>query len=168
MSGSGKTPGQAAPGIAPQELSGEFAGWFAAQGYPSPDDRYDGEEMAEAFAAGMQAQRDLDAAAGHVACDTAIGSLRAELEALRAELADVRERAEFYESERDSWRATAEGQRTLLDEIGVMAANAPEDGDLFGLLEEIAMRIAADGVPDSTPLDQWPAPREDQADDRRT
>ena len=35
----------------------------------------------------------------------------------------------------------------LLDEIGVMAANAPEDGDSFGLLETIAMRIAAAGVP---------------------
>jgi alkanesulfonate monooxygenase SsuD/methylene tetrahydromethanopterin reductase-like flavin-dependent oxidoreductase (luciferase family) len=33
--------------------------------------------------------------------------------------------------------------RELLDEIGVMAANAPEDGDSFELLEEIAMRIAA-------------------------
>lgn len=41
--------------------------------------------------------------------------------------------------------------RELLDEIGVMAANAPEDGDSFGVLEEIAMRIAAAGVPDSAP-----------------
>lgn len=39
----------------------EFAGWMEAQGYPSPEDRYDGSEMAEAFAAGMQAQRDLAA-----------------------------------------------------------------------------------------------------------
>lgn len=36
--------------------------------------------------------------------------------------------------------------RELLDEIGVMAANAPEDGDSFGVLEEIAMRIAAFGT----------------------
>jgi hypothetical protein len=36
--------------------------------------------------------------------------------------------------------------RALLDEIGVMAANAPEDGDSFGVLEQIAMRIAAAGV----------------------
>lgn len=41
--------------------------------------------------------------------------------------------------------------RELLDEIGVTAANVPEDGDSFGLLEEIAMRIGAAGVPDSTP-----------------
>jgi hypothetical protein len=40
--------------------------------------------------------------------------------------------------------------RELLDEIGVMAANAPEDGDSFGLLEEITMLIVAAGVPDST------------------
>ena len=37
----------------------EFAGWFAGEGYPSPDDRYDGDEMEAAFAAGMEAQRDL-------------------------------------------------------------------------------------------------------------
>lgn len=48
--------------------------------------------------------------------------------------------------------------RGLLDEIGVMAANAPEDGDSFGLLEQIAWRIAAVDVPDSTPLDEWPDP----------
>jgi hypothetical protein len=35
--------------------------------------------------------------------------------------------------------------RDLLDEIGVMAANAPEYGNSFGVLEEIAMRIAAAG-----------------------
>jgi hypothetical protein len=48
--------------------------------------------------------------------------------------------------------------RELLDGIGVTAANAPEDGDSFGLLEEIAMRIAAASVPDSTPIDEWPDP----------
>jgi hypothetical protein len=56
--------------------------------------------------------------------------------------------------------ATAERDkyRKLLDEIGVTAANAPEDGDSFGLLEEIAMRIAAAGVPDSTPIGERPDP----------
>lgn len=48
--------------------------------------------------------------------------------------------------------------RELLDEIGVLAANAPEDGDSFGLLEVIAMRIAAIGVPEREPLDEWPDP----------
>jgi hypothetical protein len=48
--------------------------------------------------------------------------------------------------------------RELLDEIGVMAANAPEDGDSFGLLEEIAMRIAAADVPDSAPPGQPVSP----------
>lgn len=43
----------------------------------------------------------------------------------------------------------AETQRLheLLDEIGVMAANAPEEGDSFGVLEQIAMRIATADVP---------------------
>ncbi len=55
------------------------------------------------------------------------------------------------ERERDRYRE-------LLDEVGVMAANAPEDGDSFGVLEQIAMRIAAVDVPDTTPLDEWPDP----------
>jgi hypothetical protein len=54
--------------------------------------------------------------------------------------------------------AVADKYRELLDEIGVMAANAPEDEDSFGLLEEIAMRIAAVDVPDTTPIDEWPDP----------
>lgn len=41
--------------------------------------------------------------------------------------------------------------REALEDIGVLAANAPEDGDSFGVLEEIAMRVAAVGVPDSAP-----------------
>jgi hypothetical protein len=49
-----------------------------------------------------------------------------------------------------------EDLRSLLDGVGVMAANAPEDGDSFGVLEQIAMRIAAVDVPDSTPLDVRP------------
>lgn len=55
-------------------------------------------------------------------------------------------------------RAELDTLRELLDEIGVMAANAPEDGDSFGLLEQIAMRIAAVDVPDTTPVDEWPDP----------
>lgn len=51
----------------------------------------------------------------------------------------------------EEWQPRVDALRELLDEIGVMAANAPEDGDSFGLLEEIAMRIAAAGVPDSAP-----------------
>jgi len=60
--------------------------------------------------------------------------------------------------ERDAARAERNELRELLDEIGVTAANAPEDGDSFGLLEQIAMRIAAVGVPDSTPLEERPDP----------
>ena len=37
--------------------------------------------------------------------------------------------------------------RELLDEIGTLAANAPED-DAFAVCEDIAMRIAAADVPD--------------------
>jgi hypothetical protein len=72
---------------------------------------------------------------------------------------------EIDEQHRPAWEAAAQAVlktgvcphgdlRELLDEIGVMAANAPEDGDSFGLLEEIAMRIAAVGIPD----DEWPDP----------
>jgi hypothetical protein len=58
----------------------------------------------------------------------------------------------------DDLAAERDELRKLLDEIGVIAANAPEDGDSFGLLEQIAMRIAAAGVPDSTPVGEWPDP----------
>jgi hypothetical protein len=69
----------------------------------------------------------------------------------RVDWARVSEAVADRERERDRLRE-------LLDEIGVMAANAPEEGDSFGLLEEIAMRIAAVDVPDSTPIDEWPDP----------
>lgn len=48
------------------------------------------------------------------------------------------------------WELSAEVDRLreLLDEVGTLAANAPEDGDSFGLLEEIAMRVAERDVPD--------------------
>jgi len=48
---------------------------------------------------------------------------------------------------RTAWRL-ADERRELLDEIGTLAANAPEDGDSFAVLEDIAMRIAAHGVPE--------------------
>lgn len=54
--------------------------------------------------------------------------------------------------ERDATRAELAALRELLDEIGTLAANAPEDGDAFGVCEQIAMRIAAVDVPDSTPI----------------
>jgi hypothetical protein len=54
----------------------EFTGWFEAQGYNSRE-HFDEDFMAEAFTAGMQAQRDLDDAtlaaevrAGHVHIET--------------------------------------------------------------------------------------------------
>ena len=56
---------------------------------------------------------------------------------------DVNPTAEDYDHAAEILRL-----RELLDEIGTLAANAPEDGDSFGLLEEIAMRIAAADVPD--------------------
>lgn len=47
------------------------------------------------------------------------------------------------------WELSAEitKLRELLDEVGTLAANAPED-DAFSVCEDIAMRIAAHGVPD--------------------
>jgi hypothetical protein len=58
------TPGRAPRDLRAEQVRREFAGWFEAQGYPSPEDRYDGEEMAEAFGGGMQAERDLTATVG--------------------------------------------------------------------------------------------------------
>ena len=48
----------------------------------------------------------------------------------------------------EEWQPMVDALRGLLDEIGVLAANAPEDGDCFDLLQDIAMRIAAHDVPD--------------------
>lgn len=47
------------------------------------------------------------------------------------------------------WELSAEVDRLreLLDEVGTLAANAPED-DAFAVCEDIAMRIAAIDVPD--------------------
>jgi hypothetical protein len=67
-----------------------------------------------------------------------------ELAAYEADIASLTD-------QRNRVSETADHLRELLDEIGVMAANAPEDGDSFGVLEEIAMRIAAVDVPDSAP-----------------
>lgn len=66
--------------------------------------------------------------------------------------------AEDWQPIVDKAHAEADHLRELLDEIGVMAANAPEDEDSFGVLEQIAMRIAAMDVPDTTPIDEWPDP----------
>jgi hypothetical protein len=65
----------------------------------------------------------------------------------RVDWARVSEAVADRERERDDARAELAAIRELLDEVGVMAANAPEDGDLFGVLEEIAMRIGAVDVP---------------------
>jgi septal ring factor EnvC (AmiA/AmiB activator) len=83
-----------------------------------------------------------------------------EMDLYRAEIARITAQRDEARADRDdyavrlkaadqSWtRLAAERDRLreLLDEIGVTAANAPEDGDSFGLLEEIAMRIAAADV----------------------
>lgn len=63
--------------------------------------------------------------------------LSAEVDRLRAQCDDYPELV----ADRDRLRAE-------LDDIGTICANAPEDGDSFGLLEELAMRIAAFGTVD--------------------
>lgn len=55
------TPAQADRDRADEEITREFAGWAEAQGYDDSE-LYSFAEMDEAFAAGMQAARDLDAA----------------------------------------------------------------------------------------------------------
>ena len=68
-----------------------------------------------------------------------------ELAAYEADIASLAD-------QRNRVSETADHLRELLDEIGVMSANAPEDGDSFGVLEEITMRIAAVDLPDTTPV----------------
>lgn len=63
--------------------------------------------------------------------------MSAEVDRLRAQCDDYPELV----ADRDRLRAE-------LDDIGTICANAPEDGDSFGLLEELAMRIAAFGTVD--------------------
>ena len=63
-------------------------------------------------------------------------SLDAEHDRLRSECDDHPELADDYGRLRE-----------LLDEIGTLAANAPED-DALAVCQDIAMRIAATGVPD--------------------
>ena len=141
--------------------------WLTLLRGEEPTDAYDDEEA--------EYQRAWDASAHAVAgpLEAEIADLRAKLAALTAEkprwtkrfgpvvACDHAELEDAYaaahgritevEAERDKYRE-------LLDEIGVMAANAPEDGDSFGLLEQIAMRIAAVDVPDTTPIEEWPDP----------
>lgn len=64
-----------------------------------------------------------------------------ELAALRKRLGEAAALHLLAAAERDQLRR-------LLDEIGVMAANAPEDGDSFAVCEQIAMMAAGAGVPD--------------------
>lgn len=113
------------PAIPPRDPEEEqdYAEWRAWLDAEGYDFADDGYQ-AEAFGAGMQAAR------GMVPAEPGLAGVQAELREAGAE--NMRLRA-------------------LLDEIGVTAANAPEDGDSFGLLEEIAMRIAAADVPDDEP-----------------
>ena len=73
---------------------------------------------------------------------------------LLADILDERDRARAQRDEaKADWREVRyerDKLRELLGEVGGMAANAPEDGDSFGVLEQIAMQIAAASVPDST------------------
>jgi hypothetical protein len=94
----------------------EFTGWFEAQGYPSPEDRYDGDEMGEAFAAGMQAARDNgdwfevgDADAGTIEQQTApeLAEAMAESRERFAVIADML--AAFTDSKSDGYRARVSG-----------------------------------------------------------
>jgi hypothetical protein len=99
----------------------------------------------------------------HDAAEREMDLYRAEVTRISAERDEARAGRDDYAARPraadKSWTRVAAGRdnlRELLDEIGVMAANAPEGGDSFGVLEEIAMRIAAAGVPDTTPIDEWP------------
>jgi hypothetical protein len=71
----------------------EFTGWMEAQGYnPDPDMVCGGGDMADAFAAGMQAARELAAAQAQAAPELA--TAERERDQLREQLAAIRERLE--------------------------------------------------------------------------
>lgn len=102
-----------------------------------------------------------------------------EMDLYRAEITRITAQRDEARADRDdyaarlkavdqSWSKLAmerDKLRELLDEIGVMAANAPVDGDSFGLLEEIAMRIASGDVPASAPA--VPGDDLEESDDAR-
>lgn len=73
------TPGRAARDLRTEEAKSEFDGWFAAQGNDPGDDyaEYGSGDMAESFAAGMQAERDLTAVTGDGTLRTRITHLAA-------------------------------------------------------------------------------------------
>ena len=115
------TPGR---DLQAEEAGREFDGWFEAQGYPSPEGRYDGEEMAGAFTAGMQAERDL-AAAWHSQAGTTVDepALAAAAEArwLRDALASARAHLVWIwrESADENARQRADQALIALKEAGV-------------------------------------------------
>lgn len=91
--------------------------------------------------------------------DVECADCRAETELAEA-IADRDDYAARLRDTDASWaRVAAERDllRELVDEVGVMAANAPED-DGFAVCEQIAMRIAAADIPDATPTSEQPAP----------
>ena len=109
-----------------------------------------------ANAATTAAAREPERAPGHMMVMRGTIAVRdAEIGQLRARVADAIEERDDYAARvnaanRSCAKVAAERNdlRDLLDEVGTLAANAPEDGDSFGLLEEIAMRIGAADVPE--------------------
>jgi len=172
---SGEVPGQEAH----EAAEAPFRVWMHEAGHDPDDMRtyYGVGALAEAFQGGAQAA--IAAQEPHAATELAARLAETEVQFAQAESSvdDYRAALTAMQAERDdyaarlratdqSWAKVAaecDRLRDLLDEIGVMAANAPEDGDSFGVLEEIAMRVAAASVPDATPgaagssaaLDGW-------------
>jgi hypothetical protein len=74
-----------------------------------------------------------------------------ELAAYEADIASLTDQRNRVSDTADRLRAQAARYRDRLTQVGTLAANADEDGDLFGLLQDIAMKVAAVDVPDSAP-----------------
>jgi hypothetical protein len=103
------------------EVTREFAGWFEAQGYPSPDDRYDGEEMAEAFKSGMQAARDL-AAPELAALHDQLASAKHALARLTSENPVKAQHEDFFE---DEFLARVQYARNALASLPFVSPHEP-------------------------------------------
>lgn len=102
---------------------------------------------------------ELDARAWEAAAQAAIEAAQVADDAdMRAEMDDLRERAEFYEGERDTWRATAEVINQNRDALeaerdrltGRVAELVTEGNELLSLLGKVSDALLEGGQDDAS------------------